>query len=268
MQRILEESIELDDAWPYGSVPYTLLGNSCMALLDDEEAQCLRKFISVPLSQSSVVKQAPRFAEMAQKCLKDIASGKFEKKERSFHGRVHPADEIASNQDDRNDDDSQLEQGGHKVLKVNLGSLRSYTFDLINGPVFDLNMNARATLLSQSSGAVEGLNSAEDSVNDKSVTAGNAADNALASPPMFMLWIRQLKEGLCGLKITLGPTCMQLWRLNSYGRALHARGQLEKILRAHVEAKAELVPVQHETGRVTIDPLTAAIPLVRRHHSC
>jgi hypothetical protein len=345
-RKVIEES-ELSEGWPYGSVPSTLLGNSCLALLEEEEAGCLRRMISGPLSQSSVVKQAPQFAKIAQKCIDEIVAGYFNKGEKqnnsnpskdgggesskeedgvqtsdssddssetkidssgtnknntttraaksidrreilrkrspansfatadmtsSGRARIQPDGSIvilppskdgggeSSNEEDgEQTSDSQSIDTGEKMHKIKLEALRSYTFDLIDGPVLNLNRYSRNSSNSR-------LNDVSgDALNDTARTVRfevEKSEDEEPGPEMFLLWMHRLKDGLCDIKITLGPQFTQLWRLNWYGRALNARSHLEKILTAHVSEREKLVPVLHEKGRATRDPFTSALPLV------
>jgi hypothetical protein len=148
--------------------------------------------------------------------------------------------------------------------KIKMDALRSYTFDLIDGPVLNLDRYSK-----NSSSAMRLKNLTRDSAEDGERAVRfqdedelSEADGDNPSPEQFMLWIDRLKDGLCDIKFTWGPNWMQIWRLNWYGRALNARKNLEGIVRAHVEEREKLVPVHHEKGRTTRDPFTSPLPLV------
>eukprot|EP00934_Nitzschia_sp_Nitz4_P008783 Nitzschia sp. Nitz4//scaffold21_size171442//114551//115223//NITZ4_002177-RA/size171442-exonerate_est2genome-gene-0.189-mRNA-1//-1//CDS//3329542459//8773//frame0 len=68
---------DLTEGWPYKQPATALLGKTCPALLAEEDAICLRTMIRGPLSHASVLRQAPQFAEMAEKCLDEILASKF-----------------------------------------------------------------------------------------------------------------------------------------------------------------------------------------------
>ena len=116
-----------------------------------------------------------------------------------------------------------------------------------------------------SSGKVDEANRTVRFKDDES--AGDDDDEDEPTPELIMLWIDRLKDGFSDVKFTFGPQWMQLWRLNPYGRALNARQHLEAIIEDHVEQREKLVPVHHEKGRMTRDPFTSPLPLVRRKKS-
>jgi hypothetical protein len=261
VRKVIQES-ELNDGWPYGSPPVTLLGKSCPALLGEKEAGCLRSLISGPLSQSAVMKQAPQFAELAQKCVDDIIAGHFNKGDKHHNDPKDGEQSHKGGEDALNTSGSQsTDSSEHKMHKIKMDALRSYTFDLIDGPVLNLDR------YSKNSSSVRLKNLTRDSADDgervvRFQDEPIEVDEDNPSPEQFMLWIDRLKDGLCDIKFTWGPNWMQIWRLNWYGRALNARKHLEGIVRAHVEEREKLVPVHHEKGRATRDPFTSPLPLV------
>lgn len=69
----------LKEGWPW-TPPVTLLGKSCLAFLEDddaEQAEELKRLIGRPLSYKSVLSFAPAFADIAEHCLSQILSGVF-----------------------------------------------------------------------------------------------------------------------------------------------------------------------------------------------
>jgi hypothetical protein len=284
VKKVILES-DLREGWPHGTPPVTLLGKSCPALLDEEEAGCLQRMISGPLSHASVVKYAPQFAELAQECVDNIIAGKFNKGEKEQDSQDSNVGETGKNSDDgesaKNSDDGESDKnsgdglntshyqssdGGEKLNKIKLDALRSYTYSLIDGPVLNLdkckiNASGSSQLKDVSGGALDDGEKTEKKVrfeNDQLEDKEEAA-----SQEILMLWIDRLKDGLCDIKFTWGPDWMQIWRLNWYGRALNARKHLERILAAHIEETSKLVPVHHEKGRATRDPFTSPLPLLK-----
>lgn len=266
VRKVMGEA-EVAEGWPYGTPPVALLGKSCPALLDGEEAECLRRMIYTPLSYASVVKHAPQFAEIAQKCIDDIVAGHFNK-----HHDTHDAERPRKRPQDLPFSESQSSDGGEnsKAHKVKHEALRAYTFDLIDGPVLNMDRySAGSTYSSRTSVRLKNISGGR--VDEANRTVRFEDDNSVddddddePTPELIMLWIDRLKDGLCDIKFTFGPTWMQLWRLNPYGRALNARQHLEAIIQDHVEQREKLVPVHHEKGRMTRDPFTSPLPLVRK----
>lgn len=267
---------DLTEGWPYITPPVALLGKTCPAILEDEEAACLRLMISGPLSHASVVKQAPQFAELAQKCLDDIMAGQFNRGDRHTQTQLNNidksqqhSDRIKAEDDLMNTSDSTSSDGGEKAHKIRLDALRSYTLDLMHGPVLNLDRDDRdvSSITASQHQSVSASTLAEDT--EKTVRfqdKENEKDDSkgkLPSQDMLLLWMDRLKDGLCAVKFTYGPDWMQMWRLNPYGRALNARKKLESMLIAHVEECERHIPVHHEKGRVTRDPFTSALPLWR-----
>lgn len=267
---------DVTEGWPYITPPVTLLGKTCPAILEEEEAGCLRSMISGPLSQASVVKHAPKFAELAQKCIDEIIEGRFSDKgerplikqgdSRDTDG-THPR---SGHEDLMNTSDSASSDSGERSHNIKLDALRSYTLDLMHGPVLNLKRDNRdniSTTASQHKHASSKSLINEDGEKavhfEDNVTGKEDTEDELPSQELLLLWINRLKDGLCDIKFTYGPECMQLWRLNPYGRALNARKKLEAMLTAHVEEREKHVPVHHEKGRATRDPFSSAIPLWR-----
>ncbi len=265
---------DLTEGWPYITPPVALLGKTCLAILEDEEAMCLRLMISGPLSHASVVKQAPQFAELAQKCLNEIVSGSFNRGERHTIklGRSKYRDRVKSEDDLMNTSDATSSDSEEKTHKIRLDALRSYTLDLMHGPVLNLDRDDRDDSDKVSTTASQHRSISTSTVTedfDKTVRfTRNDQDKQdkrekLPSQEMLLLWMDRLKDGLCDIKFTYGPPWMQMWRLNPYGRALNARKKLESMLIAHVEECEKYIPVHHEKGKSTRDPFTSAIPLWR-----
>jgi hypothetical protein len=286
-KKVIEET-ELDQGWAW-SAPVTLLGQHCLALLDDEhEAGSLRRMIEGPLNQDWVVKQAPQFAEMAQKCLDEIVNGKFRGGEctgrdmnDSGHGGGGSRRETTTKKGKsahtiiERCDSSSSDGGDSKVFhRIKWDALRSYTFDLIDGPVLRLNMfherptssastpSFRADGKDEASGPAVRFNSTPIDEETPEEGSRNRCKKSKESRDKMMLWMERLKDGLTEVKFTLGKEWMQCWRCNWYGRAVNARDHLEAIVGAHVEKRDKLVPVHHEQGHSIRDPFANTLPLV------
>jgi hypothetical protein len=250
-RKVIEQG-ELRQGWAW-SPPITLLGKSCFPFLDDEDAECLRQIISGPLSHQSIVKQAPAFAELAEKCIDDILAGHFNKGEKDQNDNSV----IGGEDPDRASDSD----GGAKNDKIKFDALRSYTFDLIDGPILNLNMYSKPSSLSSIHIAIPDEETGKTvRFDDESSTHGD--DNKNVPRENMILWMERLKYGLGSIKLTFGPRWMHFWRLNWYGRALDARTHLDEIIGAHVEEREKLAPVHHEVGFSIRDPLSSPIPLI------
>lgn len=263
---------DLTEGWPYKMPPTTLLGKTCLAILEEDEASCLRSMISRPLCHASVVKHAQQFAELAEKCIENVMSGHFNKGDRH---QATNRDDSSNNYHDEDlvnqtgSDSGSSDSGDRAAHKIKLNALRSYTLDLMHGPVLNLDRNDRDYAMSTTtSNRKMSQGSLSEDVEKAVRFEGNNDDNEdnqsqLPSQENLLLWMARLKRGLCDMKFTYGSNWMQLWRLNWYGRALHARKKLETMLAAHVEEREKHIPVHHEKGRSTRDPLASAIPLWR-----
>ena len=234
-QKVIEQA-ELQQGWAW-SAPVTLLGKSCLPFLDDREAGCLRRMISEPLSQQSVVKQAPVFAELAQKCIDDILAGHFHRS-KDIEDTTRRGDNDCSIHE--MDSESTSDGGGGNENKgdgnsrttsrssnsnIRWEALRSYTFDLMDGPLLNLDRYANALERNSSNGEMppdmKTPRAARFQDEHEIVDDVDKADEEPTKDAM-MLWMQRLKEGLCGAKCTFGPEWTHIWRLNEYGRALNA----------------------------------------------
>jgi hypothetical protein len=271
-QKVMEQA-ELQEGWAW-LAPITLLGKSCLPFLDDQEAGCLRRMISEPLSQQSVVKQAPVFAVLAQKCVDDILAGHFHRSndiEDTTGGgdnkfSKHEMDSASTSDgggNEKGDGNSPAPSKGSNN-NIKWEALRSYTFDLIDGPVLNLNKYANAVERNSSNGETPSGIEALRSIQFQDEHESDATDKEDEGPTKdaMMLWMQRLKEGLCGMKCTFGPKWTQVWRLNEYGRALNAVTHLNVYMGTHIEQREKLVPVHHEKGYSIRDPFYSTVPLI------
>jgi hypothetical protein len=257
------QSQELKESWPW-SPPINLLGKSCLSFLEEEEADHLRRLIGRPLSHRQVLLYAPQFAQQAEKCLQEVCSGKFKKKQGenatgapgfetddSLHGGW--ATTGGSSVGGGYDLDDEIVGA---VFKVKWEALRSYTFDLVAGPV--LGFQPRQT-----------EQSLPDEVDAESARGGNGnkkcgeEDEEMPTRETMMLYMERMKRGVDVIKTTFGPEWMYIWILNEYGRALNARMHLDKVMWRHVElVAARDKSVRHQQGHAYQDPTTQPIPLL------
>jgi hypothetical protein len=263
-QRIME-SMELKEGWPW-TPPEMLLGKSCFSFLSESEADQLRLLIGRPLAHRVAVQYAIVFAELAEKCLDDIRAGTFTRsspiKQRSRpsaserEAAESPFSEVEQGSADF-DDDTFASGPSHEVfLKVKWEALRSYTLDLMDGPILGMHKWApRATQAIGESTRETG------SPNPPQESRPNSKQLAPSRSQMLM-WMERMKRGIDVIKTTFGPEWMYIWLLNEYGRALNARTHLQDVLRKHVEAVAKTVPVRHARGHSYYDPATRPIPLL------
>eukprot|EP00977_Amphora_coffeiformis_P014154 scaffold3882_cov164-Amphora_coffeaeformis.AAC.22 len=259
------KSQELKESWPW-SPPITLLGKSCFAFLEEDESDHLRRLLGRPLSHRQVLLYAPHFAEHAEKCLTQICAGSFRKKpeskerrafdderrpnlDDSLHGGAPSLREIGSSTDG---DDTLLND---VVFKVKWDAFRSYTFDLVDGPVLGLNL-----WNSSESPDVECGNSKRKS---KKTERGE-----MPCRETMLLYMERIKRGVDVIKTTFGPEWMYIWMLNEYGRALNSRMHVEEVMRKHVSDVAKRDPeVKHKIGHAYQDPTTQPIPLLTMHEN-
>jgi cytochrome P450 len=259
--KLVMDAVELKEGWPW-TPPVTLLGKSCFAFLQEEESEQMRQLIERPLGHRCVVQYAPLFAELAEKCLDEVIRGVFTKKSMKKPASTATAwgmDATAVLRMDDGyhtdfDDDTNGSTGGEHVAKIKWEALRSYTFDLIDGPILNMNKWVKRTEQCQGQATREG--------DEQEPESGDKEENNLEPREKMILWMDRMKSGLCVIKITFGPRWMHIWRCNEYGRALNARTHLEKIIQRHVAKLADRVPVKHARGHTYQDPTTRAIPLL------
>lgn len=277
------DSMDLKDAFPW-TPPVTLLGKSCLSFLDDSDAEQLRMLIERPLSYRMLQMQYARiFAQLAEQCLEDIVNGKFAKhhhhnpkqtsekdKAPSKSRRKHTNEITAMFSSTDNDDIDDLEcarpglhrgqmdasgshdsdlsslHGNDSVLKVKWDALRSFSFDLINGPILNFDKWTSHELTKEES---------ESKTSD--------ANEELPTRDKMLRYMERMKTGIDVIKLTFGPEWMYIWMLNEYGRALNARMHVQAIVSQHVEKMQVLVPaVEHKPGHIHHDPTTQLIPIL------
>lgn len=264
--------------WPW-TPPTTLLGKSCLALMEEEnreQAAELRSIIQEPLSHAAVLQYALAFAAAAEKCLEacrenSLSSSSRGKPESGLH--ASPVSDILSVQTGSDD------PFGHEDLgfKLKWEALRSYTLDLIDGPLLNLHLwtNGLATIdedeTKQEDRKKEKMKESEQSSRSGRAKRKEKAiikrENRRPTRELMLLWMERMKSGLDVIKITFGPEWMYIWMLNEYGRALNARLYAEGILGKHVKGMATLVPVSHKEGHSYRDPSTQPIPLLAWKHN-
>lgn len=264
-------SQNIADGWAW-TPPVTLLGKSCIPLLEEEEADFLMRLLRVPLSQHCVMLHSQEFAGIANQFMDDFLSGELNKKFDAAYDRKERRARrrrmnIGHNElrDDTVEVDGRLnyslagmEQSGHSlvdssnVLKLKWDAMRSYTLDLIDGPV--LGMKKWNTPPEHSHGEATKVG---DSVETEDT-------NETPDRARMMRWMDRIKLSLCVIKIPMGPEWMYLWPLTEYGRATIARIHLEDVVSKHVEARSEAIShVRHVAGHFFRDATAMPFPLVR-----
>lgn len=268
-RKVLEMS-DLVDAFPW-TPPIMLLGKCCLPFLDGNDAQQLRSLVEPALSHRAVAPYAVVFAEIAERSLERIRSGdNFERHHSVRRWRnakkakttlLHEESDLnlsyPSIDVDRRSDDQGYESDHGDVpfeyQKIRWEALRSYTFDLIDGPVLGMNKWRKPS---------------EQTVGEPtSSEAGNNDDAAedeedLPTRERMILWMERIKHGVDVIKLTFGPEWMHVWRANEYGRALNARMHVHDVMHQHVKDMTQRVPVHHRPGHAYHDPSTQPIPLL------
>jgi hypothetical protein len=252
------DAMELKEGWPW-TPPVTLLGKSCFAFLQEEELDQMCRLIERPLDHRVALQYAPRFAELAEKCLDEVVRGVFKKSKKkdktatSAPAVIRVMDEGYNS--DIDDDTAASLTSGEALAKIKWDALRSYTFDLVDGPILNMNKWVRPSEHYQGQASREGDEQAVGDPEDEE-------EKCLQPREKMLLWMDRMKSGLGVIKITFGPEWMHIWRCNEYGRALNARMHIEKIVQSHVTKMADAVPVNHARGHFYQDPSTRVIPLL------
>jgi hypothetical protein len=249
---------DIKHGWAW-SPPVTLLGKACF--VEGEEEDFFRSLLVTPLSHRNVVRHAPRFAEIAEGLVDDLISGKFED---GNHKDETGGDDSSSDGGDSGCSPNQHGDGGDqsrgcKSHKIKWDFLRTYTLDLIDGPV--LGMNKWTKEPEQSHGESTAQES-EEVEGDTRKPMTEEAKKLMRHRKMMLLWICRMKSALCVIKVTLGTEWMYMWLMNTYGRAVISRKHLVKHIRRHVEERAKQVPVRHAPGYAINDALATPIPIV------
>jgi len=248
------EMPNLQDGWAWSSPPVTLLGKSCPPLLEEDEADFLMGLLNSPLSHSNVLRYAPDFADLAEKFFDDLSSGELCKK---FDKGSDKRKQLKSGHDMELNEDSgkQQEDSEHANLyKIKWDAMRSYTLDLIDGPVFGMN---KWNSPEQSHGEATTERKHEE------LDPRKHDEERLPERQRVMLWMDRVKAALCVVKFSMGPEWMYLWPMTEYGRACIGRSHLQKLISKHVAERSDRIEnVRHEAGHFIRDFSTTPIPLV------
>jgi hypothetical protein len=282
---------------------------------------------------------APKFAQLAEACLAQIVAGQFGKKRKnnnhnhnshhsSLHGpeqqqqqhqqhhqQQHQHDAGAAhfaeqndnnnhNDDDDADEDDSFVNGpqGEVYYKVKWEALRSYTLDLMDGPIWNTQKWSQTATQTQTlqheddqhdqqpppppppcipphqqvasgESSSSSSNTAHQQQQQPSTTTSSSLSPPIIlpqqhSPPLptretMLLYMERMKRGIDVIKTTFGPEWMYIWMGNEYGRALNARQHVDNVMRKHVALLAEAEQkVRHAVGHAYTDPSTQPIPLL------
>ena len=248
----------LKDGWAW-SPPVTLLGKSCPPLLEEDEADFLMGLLHSPLSHTNVLRYAPEFADLAEKFMDDLVCGELNVKfdmgsDKKYHHKSSNND-LETNEESHETSRHESEHT-HDSLKIKWDAMRSYTLDLIDGPIFGMNKWSSSE---QSHG--EGTSESRKKMNDPR----EKDEEHLPERQRVMLWMDRLKAALCVVKFSMGPEWLYMWPLTEYGRACIGRIHLEKLFSKHVAERSDRIEnVRHEAGHFIHDFSTAPFPLVSR----
>jgi hypothetical protein len=274
VQLVMESEGKLKDDWPW-SPPIALLGSKCIPLMEEDAAVFLYQMLAKPLSHEAIIDFAPIFADLAEKFMCDLSAGTFqsdrEKRRQGSHVHEDSVEKIglrgSSSSLSYNDDLDQLEpmeEGlsgsdsgaacGSNLHRISYEALRSFTFDLIDGPVLRMNRwchykdhtTYRIPLSRGRHGHVQ----------------SNQHENDPISREKMLVWMDRLKRAMCVIKMTFGAEWMYVWALNEYGRAVNGREHIYQVINKHVEKCSKDVPVPRKTGHTFKDPFSVNFPIV------
>ncbi len=273
VREVLAEG-DLVPSWAFFE-PKTLLGKNCPCFLEMKEKTRMINLIREPLREANVLRFAPEFASVADSHLDQLLAGEFEPTENESIFILRTSS-LSSHF-------IQLLVGKaskcpkRENVSIGIHSLRSFTLDLVDGPVLGLRLwkkkdesialnrserdrQVSADILKDSLHGV--------SIDRESLELDEEIENDEVPPnrKLALLWATRFQAGILGFKFSLGGSWMQLWRLNEYGRALNARQHLvDGILMRHVSKKCSKDSdlVKHRKQSVFIqDPLTTPVPIV------
>jgi hypothetical protein len=231
--------------------------------LEEEEADFLMGLLNSPLSQSNVVRHAPEFADLAERFMEDLVSGELHKKfdkgsDKKYHHTNSAHDlEMTNEESQKHNQTESSEHYSGDLYKIKWDAMRSYTLDLIDGPVFGMN-KWNSSEQSHGEATTEQKSKKNDEVNPKAKD-----EDKLPERQRVMLWMDRVKAALCAVKLPMGPEWMYLWPLTEYGRACIGRNHLSKLFSKHVAERSDRIEdVRHEAGHFVRDFSTTPIPLV------
>jgi hypothetical protein len=270
--KLVLDSQNIQDGWAW-TPPVTLLGKSCIPLLDEQEADFLMGLLRIPFSQGNVVQHAQQFADIAEKFMDDFVSGELNKKFDTAYDRKERRKRRDGTQEGVHDET--VEEGCTAAKKAELDSehtdfssceskwrklkwdaMRSYTLDLIEGPVLGMNMWKATSAQSDGESATE--------KHKKESSDPSKKDEGVPDRARLMLWMDRLKLSLCVIKIPMGPEWLYMWTMTEYGRATIARKHLLEAISKHVAERSELISHVHRgTGHIVQDVSIMSFPLVR-----
>lgn len=160
--------------------------------------------------------------------------------------------------------------------KLKWEALRSYTFDLVDGPILAMNKWMKSSQQTHGESTQQEPSSTAEANNNPSTggddknncnTTGDDKKNSikkkkkdeLPSRETMLLWMDRIKIGVDTIKITFGPEWMYVWICNEYGRALNARLHVQSILSKHVSEMSDKVPVEHKLGHAYHEPVSIVL---------
>jgi hypothetical protein len=236
--------------------------------MEDEAGAFLYQILARPLSAGNVIQFAPEFAEIAKQFLDDLASGKLSKPKPSRRNSINLSDDepvsgssfaydkaepelMEEGRISPSEDESEENPLHHKIKYE---TLRSYTFDLIDGPI-----------LRTEKWSSVGLNQhGETNADFESETQDeNTKENSTwASRNLMLLWMERIKRAMCVIKLTFGTEWMHIWILNEYGRAVNGRMHIEKVLSQHIQKVGSCLPIERKPGHILRDPFVTPFPIV------
>jgi hypothetical protein len=266
----------LKDDWAW-SPPVSLLGNTCLPLMEDDAADVLYNMLKEPLSQEAIVDLAPQFADMAETFMNDLTIGKFKsprEKRRGVRetnggfvdgtksdGSSRSFSSSSSGDDFREEDNMEEGRGGsddsefacssHKIM---YDALRSYTFDLIDGPILKMNRWSQAN--GESPEAELSILGDDLSKNE------DISKTSKVTRKKMKAWMDRLKRAMCVIKMTFGPEWMYVWLLNEYGRAVNGRMHIQEVISEHVHTCSKTVPIQRKAGYTVKDAFAQPFPML------
>eukprot|EP00538_Stauroneis_constricta_P013039 CAMPEP_0119561644 /NCGR_PEP_ID=MMETSP1352-20130426/18256_1 /TAXON_ID=265584 /ORGANISM="Stauroneis constricta, Strain CCMP1120" /LENGTH=612 /DNA_ID=CAMNT_0007609891 /DNA_START=274 /DNA_END=2112 /DNA_ORIENTATION=- len=219
----------LKQGWAWNE-PKPLLGDHCFHFLDHDAETDLRNALAGPLSARNIQRFAPAFEAAAARCLNDISN--FNDTRLASAAAVAVAKPSTKRRPSLRkslsrhfSNDSIVTEDENKPIKLRFDALRSYAFDLIDGPILGLHMYSSQQQQQQQE-QFEDEYDDDDSSNTKTTTT--------TKRNMMLLWMSRIKYGLSHIQIYLGANWMQMWRLSAYERAINARTHIHQIISSHV----------------------------------
>lgn len=211
VEQIIDEG-EIVPSWPYFRPPRDLLGQSCCIcfIKDDEEKSRMMAVIKEILCQENIIRFASDFSVFADSYVEHFLC-RTSTSARVCDNRILNRVKIALGLSPRRESQDLQSCTGDRLLK-------SYTLELVNGPLFGLHRYFKNNEMSQEPLPPSSTDLCDSSLPEFAGLKEIPRDENMDRPSrkLELSWLHSFQKGILSFKL-------HLWLLNEYGRAMHAR---------------------------------------------